>query len=414
MLRGITLDGFRSFSESTWLDLAPITVLAGANNVGKSSVLAAIAGLIQSAEQASQAVLLLRGEWIDLGRFDEVVNYHRTGDARAFDLGLVGDGPGGPLDVTWHFEAAPQDDQRDRAICQRVEFSSGDVSQRLTAQPRDFMLWERFDAASSSWLDAGKAEMHSLGLARLWTATTSEMAQVMPLSPAMFRYVGPYRAEPRSLYGGRARPQGPPLGRDGSFTAEFLVRNRHRKVDLLPEPGPAILLAHALNAWWSYVFNLNIKVRVNELERIGYTLKVDTPSAESLDLGMVGLGLSQALPVVALVIGSAPGDVIAIETPEAHLHPGAQHRLARLLIAAVRAGRQVILETHSEHVVNAVRLAVKAGDLTPDQVAIHFFGLDDEGATTATRIDLDASGRALAWPEGFFDQGAKELAELLG
>jgi hypothetical protein len=413
MLRGITLDGFRSFAESTWLDLAPITVLAGANNVGKSSVLASLASLVQSAEQSSQSALLLCGDWTVLGRFDEVVSYHRTGDSRAFDLGIVGDGPEGTIDVTWHFEAAPGD-QREIAICTQVEFSTGGPAQRLVARPREHMRWERLDESGEKWNEAGMGEMLGPATLRMWTMATSETIQVMPLTPSTFRYLGPYRTDPKDFYRGRSRPQGPPLGRDGSFTAEYLFRRRHQTVDLLPEPGPAILLGHALNVWWSYIFALPIKVRVNELERIGYTLKVDTPSAENLGLGMVGLGLSQALPVVALVIGSSPGDVIAIETPEAHLHPGAQHRLAQLLIAAVRAGRQVILETHSEHVVNAVRLAVKAGELTPDQVAIHFFGLDGEGATTTTRIDLDASGRAMTWPEGFFDQGAKELAELLG
>ena len=415
MLQGITLDGFRSFSENTWIDLAPLTVLAGANNVGKSSVLAALAALVQSVEQTpGVAFLLLRGDWIDLGHFDEVVNYHRTGGARAFDLGLVGETPNGPLDVTWHFEAALGDHRRDHARCTKVEFTVGELAQRLTARPSSSILWEKFNPKKDSWEEAGWADMYGVEKARLLTASTGEMAQVMPLSPAAFRYIGPYRAEPRRFYSERARLQGPPLGRDGAFTAEFLLRNRHQKVELLPKPGNPLLLAHALNEWWSYVFDLSLKVRVNEVERIGYTLKLDTPSAENLELGMVGHGLSQTLPLIILVLGSAPGDVIAIETPEAHLHPGAQHRLARLFVAAVKAGRQVILETHSEHVVNAVRLAVKTGDLTPEQVAIHFFELDDEGATTTTRIDLDTSGRAMTWPEGFFDQGAKELMELLG
>jgi energy-coupling factor transporter ATP-binding protein EcfA2 len=412
MLQGITLDGFRSFAESTWIELAPVTVLAGANNVGKSSVLAALAALVQSTEQSSGSALLLRGDWIDLGRFDEVVSFGRTGEARTFDLGLVGDGADGPMDVTWHFEAAPGD-ERELARCSQVELRRHGAVERVLAGSTAPMRWERLKQDAQVWDELGNAELLSPGSVRLFTPTSSETVSLLPISAGTFRYLGPFRAEPRDLYGGRSQPKGPPLGHDGSFTAEYLYRRRHQEVDLLPQMGTRVLLGEALNAWWSSIFGVKLTARVNELERIGYTFKIDTPSAESLGLGAVGLGLSQALPIVALTLGSMPGDVIAAETPEAHLHPGAQHRLAKLLVAAARTDRQVIVETHSEHVVNAVRLAVKQRELTPAQVAIHFFEMDKDGASLTTRIALDEAGRASKWPQGFFDQAARELADLL-
>jgi len=419
MLHGITLDGFRSFAETTWIDLKPFTVLAGANNTGKSSVLGMLAALVQSEEQATGPALLLHGDWVALGRFNEAVNYRRTGGDRSFVVGLVGDVHAS--DVLWHFDAA-EGEHQDLARCVMVEFlrAGNEYPQRVVLSGEKGSWEWRFP--NGNWDRMGGAEMRSPASVHLTTTggiegkeqvISSEVERLLPVTPSTFRYIGPYRADPRDLYGGRSQPKGPPLGRDGAFTAEFLYRNRHRSVDLLPEPGAPLLLGEALNAWWSYVFDLRLTARVNELERIGYTLKVDTPSAESLGLGMVGLGLSQALPIIALVLGSKPGDVIAVETPEAHLHPGAQHRLARLLVAAAMAGRQVVVETHSEHVVNAVRLAVKARDLTSEQVALHFFEMDEDGSTVDTRIALDDSGRADRWPVGFFDQAARELADLL-
>lgn len=100
-----------------------------------------------------------------------------------------------------------------------------------------------------------------------------------------------------------------------------------------------------------------------------------------------------------------------IETPEAHLHPGAQHRLANMIIELARRGRQVIVETHSEHIVNAVQLAVKNG-FPVEQQSILFFGQDD-GRTTVDPVPLDARGKVLRLYPGFFDQAMIDMAELL-
>jgi hypothetical protein len=412
MLHGITLDGFRSFTDNTWVELAPLTVVAGQNNTGKSSVLGALAALVQSQELSSRAALLLQGDWVDLGRFDEVVSFRRTGAVRSFDVGVVGDGPSGVVDVAWHFEAAPGD-QREVALCTSIEFRVGAATHRGSGTWPHPLECERLAGDGQSWEKAGHVEMLSPGSVRLFHKGASEDIPLLPVNAETFRYLGPYRAEPRDLYQGRVQAKGPPLGRDGRFVAEFLYRKRHHTTGLLPTASAPVLLGHALNEWWSFIFDLRLTARVNELERIGYTLKVDTPSAENLGLGMVGLGLSQSLPIVALVLGSSRSDVVAVETPEAHLHPAAQHRLALLLVAAVREGRQVIVETHSEHVVNAIRLAIKSRDLAPEQVALHFFEMDDNGSTVGTRINLDQAGRVDRWPAGFFDQAPLELAKLL-
>jgi len=235
-----------------------------------------------------------------------------------------------------------------------------------------------------------------------------------PLDSERTHYVGPYRAPPQPLYTPRVSNIGPPLGRYGEHTAELLFRNRTQRTDVLapgaPSQDPQPLLS-AVNAWWSHIFAGSLALQIDAPARLGFTLAIDTPSAERLGLGQVGLGLSQALPIVAASLVSKPGDLILVETPEAHLNPGAQHRLADLFLALARSGRQVIVETHSEHIVNAARLAVKAG-MSRDDVSILFFEQED-GRTVVQSIELDEHGRALRWPAGFFDQAAKDLADLL-
>jgi predicted ATPase len=153
-------------------------------------------------------------------------------------------------------------------------------------------------------------------------------------------------------------------------------------------------------------------VNVEEEARLGYTVRLDTSGIAARSLGQLGFGLSQLWPILVACLASKPGDLVVVETPEAHLHPGAQHRLAALFVALTRRRRQVIVETHSEHIVAATCLAMKRLELQPDDLSLCFF-TQQGGRTSIAKIDVDASGRRLAAPEGFFDQAAHELLELL-
>lgn len=125
----------------------------------------------------------------------------------------------------------------------------------------------------------------------------------------------------------------------------------------------------------------------------------------------VGLGLSSALPVLTALL-APPGSLCLIENPEAHLHPRVQTGLAELAVRAALAGVQVIVETHSDHFIDGIRIAVRDGLIGPDATAFHYF--DRKGAkTVVSSPKVDADGRLSSWPSGFFDQHAENLTRLL-
>jgi predicted ATPase len=100
--------------------------------------------------------------------------------------------------------------------------------------------------------------------------------------------------------------------------------------------------------------------------------------------------------------------MLIVENPEAHLHPAGQSRLGRFLARVAGSGVQVIVETHSDHVLNGVRLAAVADSSVPaNDVIVHFFDGD-----TVLPIDLGARGDLSAWPTGFFDQIEDDLGRL--
>src|SRR5260370_36481781 len=85
----------------------------------------------------------------------------------------------------------------------------------------------------------------------------------------------------------------------------------------------------------------------------------------------VGFGITYALPIVVAVLSAHPGSLVIIENPEAHLHPRGQVKMGELLCQASAAGIQILIETHSDHVLNGIRLAVQARKNAPANVALY-------------------------------------------
>ena len=123
----------------------------------------------------------------------------------------------------------------------------------------------------------------------------------------------------------------------------------------------------------------------------------------------VGFGLSYALPVIVAALTASPGTLFLVENPEAHLHPAGQSLIGQFLTRVAAAGVQVVVETHSDHVINGMRLAAaRDGLLPPSDAIIHF--LADAG--TRHTIEIQGSGALTEWPPGFFDQSELDLGQL--
>lgn len=127
----------------------------------------------------------------------------------------------------------------------------------------------------------------------------------------------------------------------------------------------------------------------------------------------VGFGLTYALPIVVACLTAGPGSLILLENPEAHLHPRGQSRMASLIAAAASAGAQLVVETHSDHVLDGTRLAVKQGRLAAEDTAVHFFRGNGAGVEIITPTVAE-DGSLSEWPEGFFDESDHTLDQLLG
>ncbi|MEO5334469.1 MAG: DUF3696 domain-containing protein [Magnetococcus sp. YQC-5] len=131
----------------------------------------------------------------------------------------------------------------------------------------------------------------------------------------------------------------------------------------------------------------------------------------------IGYGLTYAFPIIVAGLLAKKGQILVIDSPEAHLHPMGQSRMGYFLASMAAAGVHILLETHSDHVLNGVRIAVKNRTINAHDVALHFFQQSQTPLTSAAPVvspSVDNQGNLSDWPIGFFDQTEKDLAHIAG
>ena len=363
MIDRINMTNFKCFEEHS-VPLAGINVLAGVNGTGKSTVI--------------QSLLLLR------------------------QTGLGSDGK--PESLIWRGSLVNMTDFEDVL--------------HAGSERKNIVLQAVFHSSDSVSIEVGRTDT---GDAEMIDSTGFPGASGTSLYRRSMFYLGADRLGPQETmpYSDRESESDTPLGKSGEFVVRYLrnrgqypVGERVRHVD-----ARRIVLAEQVNAWLSVISpgaELNFYLEPGgDRVRAGFSFsRAKDVRTTPFRATNVGFGLSYALPVIVALLSAQNDDLVMIENPEAHLHPAGQTRLAELAARAAAAGAQVILETHSDHILDGIRLAVRDGIVTPEQTAFHYFHRTDltvEVKTPAIRKD----GRLDFWPDGFFDQHERNLAALV-
>lgn len=244
-----------------------------------------------------------------------------------------------------------------------------------------------------------------------------------PEQPTVVGRVGAYlsaeRLGPRDALEISARPREElNVGHRGQYTAQVLVEHdreivqeTRRVLTATDTPLPATLGTQA-EAWLSRIVR-PIQVEASRVPGTSLaTLRFREPTlaAEWVRPANVGFGLSYALPIIVAGLTIPQNSLFVVENPEAHLHPSGQSLMGEFLARVAMSGVQVIVETHSDHVLNGVRRSLVGQDaiLRPEDVAVHFYG--DDGSPT--QIEVTLGGGLSMWPVDFFDQIEKDLIRI--
>ncbi len=237
------------------------------------------------------------------------------------------------------------------------------------------------------------------------------------------RYLNAERLGPRTAYDmddHRVRQQRD-LGPHGEYAWHYLHQFGEQAVPVrgLAHPAsPTPQLRQQVEAWLG-VISPSVRVDVHAVPALDsiqaeFSYPTPTGAGEPTRPTNIGFGLTYTLPIIVALLSAKPGDLLIIENPEAHVHPRGQFELARLMARAAHGGVQIIVETHSDHVLNGIRVEVAEGDLRPDELRTHWFA-QAAGSREPEIIspNIDSNGCFDAWPEGFFDQWENALDMLL-
>lgn len=247
------------------------------------------------------------------------------------------------------------------------------------------------------------------------SAALSVAASLSSLLYGSMHYLGPLREDPSTTYRPAQEGGVATLGTKGESTVALLHMYRTQLVDCpidgRVEPKP---LSEAVD-YWTRKFGFAATITTHDQGKAGVGLELlDPQTSDARDLTSVGVGASQLLPVIVLCLFAQKGELVLIEQPELHLHPGPQQILGDFLLGIAESGRQLIVETHSEYFINRLRLRVVEDEFgaTEELVRI-WYATRTDGQTHFKAMEPDRFGSFDDWPDGFFDQTPIESEAIL-
>lgn len=365
MIRLLNLKNFKPFEDQS-LEFRLLTLLSGLNSTGKSSTLQSLLLLRQSYQQGllPKTGLALNGDLVCIGTAQDAL-----------------------------FEGAKEDS---------IGFE---------------LAWK--DGTKGIWRFDYNREADVIALS---TSPTTPLIYELSLFNDNFHYLQAERIGPRTYFeisDFQVRQHGQ-LGTRGEYTAHFLSIYRDKDIpnrNLNHPEAKSLNLVDQVEAWIGEVSpGTRIEIKSNlDMDLVSFQYSYGL--SNSYRATNVGFGITYTLPIILAVLASEPGTLILIENPEAHLHPKGQAKMGELLALAASCGVQVVIETHSDHVLNGIRLAVHDGKLSPKDVQLHYFQRQEKQGQAFTEVvspHIDRNGRIDQWPEGFFDEWDKSLEALLG
>ena len=371
MIESLHIKNFKCFEDQRF-ELGNLTLLTGLNGTGKSSVIQSLLLLRQSYQHRflQDGKLLLNGDLIQLGTAQDVL-FEDTSEDDAFGFGLNFSG----TSAEWHFKYTG-----------RV-----DVAQLTSNKVSDNAYDTNLFGNNFHYLPADR--------------------------------IGPQPGFEISDYAVNERQQ---LGVKGKYAPHFLSafgNGPEKRLSTSDQRGhPTAMTPNLINqveAWMGEI-SPGVQIRLGDhsnIDRIDLRYIFPTPTGHTNEYRStnVGFGITYTLPTVLALLASEEDTLVLLENPEAHLHPQGQFKLGELMARAASCGIQLIVESHSDHILNGIRVAVRQKIIAPDKVHLYYLSRPADTDQLSSKVDsprVDEDGRIDEWPEGFFDEWEKGLEQL--
>lgn len=365
MIKSVELHNFKCYKHKKF-DFSELTVFCGTNSVGKSTAIQALSIPLQS---RFDKVAKLNGQLVSVGFGNDV--HHKD--------------------------------------------NTGQVGQDLSLSVK-----VNLDGHILNWgyqeLDDSSKEL------QLLSGYSGTLPQCFKNLVSNFQYLQAERLGPQNSFdlieGSRFHEHW--LGAKGEFTSEVLSRSqKYKRLYLGGERDSDDPRAHEsernhellrqINAWLNEIspgIELNpdlIEEAVASVNLFGQNYRSNMKSQN------VGFGVSYVLGIVTALLHTPKGGLVVIENPEAHLHPRGQSYLGRLIALTAQAGVQVVVETHSDHLLNGIRVITRLKENFAPKLFTLYYISQGEEQSNVEKITITKDGKLSNWPDGFFDQQAQDM-----
>lgn len=413
-IKTITIKGYKSISEEQSIDIKPLTILAGANSSGKSSFIQPLLLMKQTLEAPyDPPPLLIDGPNINFRYHEEFLSKTKLGQDKNFYIGITAD----ETKIQVYFKKEDNQLIIEKMDCERFsdfifEFTypfhkKFTLNENMTSEEiRKFITHIEM---------SGVTEKNNYFIARVKCFLKIIPFLASEKKPETFS-VEPYYDPSKNVEGNirniinlsgiRGNPSRnyPITGINDTsyFTGNFEnyvasiihnweIKKNIEKLDSLKEDIETL--------------GINKKVKTNKIDDTRIEIKVsrynNSNNDDLVNISDVGLGVSQALPILVALNVAKENQIVYIEQPELHLHPKAQVNMAKVLAKASKRGVKVVIETHSSLLLLAIQTLVAKNELDKSLVKLHWFTQDKSGNTRVSSADLDENGAFGEWPEDF-------------
>ena len=411
----ISVQGFKSLSSESRIEIRPLTILAGANSSGKSSIMQPLLLMKQTLGASTDpGPLLLNGpnaKFTSVGQFVPWMNRELGGQELSVEVKIDSHTS---YKTVFVFGKSRTPRIRDMTIVDESEQltlhlvpdqSSESLKDSLLAfnPERKEQLAGLFDLSQLSVFRDRCFLNIALGAADIGRSRVIRFPMYdVPVSRELNRMI-----HIPGLRGARERifatvASGPPFpGLFEKYVPTVIVdwqTDGDERLSKLEHMLSALGMTSELRA-----------LRVNDTQvdlLVGRLSEGESDLPDLVSIADVGFGVSQVLPVLVAFLVAEKDQLVYVEQPELHLHPRAQYALARVIADTAKRGVRLVMETHSALLLLQVRTLMASGDLDPDLVKLHWFSRSEDGTTSIQSADLDEDGAFGNWPEDF---GSVEL-----
>jgi predicted ATPase len=413
----LTVAGFKSICREQSIDIRPLTILAGANSSGKSSMMQPLLLLKQTLEAPyDPGALLLNGSHVQFTRIDQLLSRIDNGQSvSSFYVGIeIEDeialttyflrGSNKGIDVSQTTYSSPVEtsnlclemSQEEKHVLLEKHISHiGDVPDDNIAE-----LLKRLVEDEEAEITLKRNRCFLTLIASLRASQDASIFGMQISNDRIKRYIREVihlpglRGNPERTYPitavGSAFP-GPFENYVASIIGQWQDEKNRDKLDLVNQDLTRLGLASGIRAESINDTQVELLVKFSSHHQ----------TEDMVSLADVGLGVSQTLPVIVALHASRPRQLIYLEQPELHLHPRAQSALAEVLADAVLQGKHLVIETHSSLLLLGIQTLVAERKLPPEMVKLHWFKRQEDGSTQIDSADLDETGAFGDWPEDF-------------